>query len=135
MSGNTQAFFYGNAVVVVARGPGKMHLISYASNANLPNHVGAISAPSWTQEGQETRLVISHSYTFTQYAFYWEGAGEAAYFIGDQLARQAVGTSWKGAINIEWGASAGTTKDVSGQVPSAVQRDNQVTCFIVPRLT
>jgi len=126
----------GNAVIVVARGPGKMHLISYASNAkDLPAHVGAISAPSWTQEGQETRFVISHSYTFTQFAFYWEGAGEAAYFIGDQLARQPVGTSWKGAINIEWGGSAATTKDVSGEVPSAVQRDNQVTCFIVPRLT
>jgi len=131
MSGNTQAFFHGNGIAIIAFGPGKMHLISYASNAKLPNHVGAISTPPSTSEYDETCFMISHAYTFTQFAFYWEGAGGAAYFIGDGV-RQAVGTSWKDAINLAWGASAGTAKDVSGQVSSAVQRDNQVTCFIIP---
>jgi hypothetical protein len=130
MSASVVAFQSGNGVMVTTRGPGKIHLISYASNASLPNHVGTIT----TANQGETRFIISHSYTFTQFAFYWDGAGEAVYSIGDQLLRQPVGNSWNKAVNIAWGGSAAATSDVSSQVASAVSRDNQVTCFIIPSL-
>ncbi|KAJ6497142.1 hypothetical protein C8R47DRAFT_1113942 [Mycena vitilis] len=133
MSANMSAFHNGSGVLVTARGPGKMHLISYASNANLPNHVGTITT-NVTDQSDETRFMISHSYTFTQFAFYWEGSGEAVYSIGDQLQRQPVGNSWGKSVAISWGGKAAATSDVSSQVSSAVKRDNEVTCFIIPRL-
>ncbi|KAJ7042113.1 hypothetical protein C8F04DRAFT_994421, partial [Mycena alexandri] len=127
MSSKIQTFISGNGVLVTSRGPGKVHLISYASNAGLPNHVGTIT----TANDGETRFIISHSYTFTQFAFYWEGTGEAVFSVGDQLVRQAVGNGWNKAITVPYGGQP-AVGDVSGQVSSAVQRDNEVTCFIVP---
>ncbi|KAJ7349021.1 hypothetical protein DFH08DRAFT_133780 [Mycena albidolilacea] len=136
MSG-TPAFQNGNAVLVVTRGPGKMHLISYASNAKpaIVPHFGSMSTPAGTTERDETRFLITHSYTFEQCAFYWEGAGEAAYGVGNSLVRQAVGRSWQAAINVGWGATTATTTNVSGQLASGVQRDNLINCYIVPALT
>ncbi|KAJ7621629.1 hypothetical protein DFH06DRAFT_1233134 [Mycena polygramma] len=133
MSANMSAFMNGSGVLVTARGPGKIHLISYASNANLPNHVGTIVTTA-TAQSDETRFLISHSYTFTQFAFYWEGSGEAVYSIGDQLLRQPVGNSWAKSVAISYGGKAAATSDVSSQVASAVKRDNEVTCFVIPRL-
>ncbi|KAJ7184443.1 hypothetical protein C8R46DRAFT_460754 [Mycena filopes] len=128
MSTKSQAaFISGNGVLVTTSGAGKVHLISYASNANLPNHVGTIT----TSNAGATRFIISHAYTFTKFAFYWEGAGEAVFSIGDQLLRQAVGNSWSRAVMVSYGGQ-GSTGDVSGQISSAVQRDNEVTCFIIP---
>ncbi|KAJ7982862.1 hypothetical protein DFH06DRAFT_1171791 [Mycena polygramma] len=133
MSANMSAFINGSGVLVTARGPGKIHLISYASNAHLPNHVGTIAATA-TAQSDETRFLISHSYTFTQFAFYWEGSGEAVYSIGEQLLRQPVGNSWAKSVAISYGGKAAATSDVSSQVSSAVKRDNEVTCFVIPRL-
>ncbi|KAJ6546888.1 hypothetical protein B0H19DRAFT_1162884 [Mycena capillaripes] len=130
MSANMSAFIDGQGVLVTTRGQGKLHLISFASNASLPNHVGTIT----TTNQDETRFMISHSYTFTQFAFYWEGNGEVVYSIGNRLLRQAVGNSWSKAITIAYGGGAAATSDVSSQVSSAVKRDNEVTCFIIPSL-
>ncbi|KAJ7184432.1 hypothetical protein C8R46DRAFT_1064046 [Mycena filopes] len=128
-----QAFNNGMGVLVTARGPGKVHLISYGSNAGLPNHVGTIAtAPSAADA--ITRFMISHSYTFTGFALYWDGAGEAVVSVGDQLLRQPVGNSWAKAVNIPYGGQAAINSDISAQVASAVQRDNMVTCFIIPPL-
>ncbi|KAJ7771474.1 hypothetical protein B0H16DRAFT_1881107 [Mycena metata] len=131
MSANIVAFISGNGVLVTTRGPGKVHLLSYASNFNgLPNHVGATT----TTNSGVTRFMISHSYTFTQFAFYWEGTGEAVFSIGNELLHQPVGSSWTQAVNIQYGGQPATNSDVSGQLPAAVQRDNEVTCFIIPDL-
>lgn len=118
----------GRGVIVSARGPGKVHLLSYASNANLPAHVGTITT---NREGV-TRFMISHSYTFTKFAFYWEGSGEAVCGAGSSLIRQPVGTSWNAATCADWGSTSFTTQNVSTFTTSAVSRDNQVTCFIIP---
>ncbi|KAJ7771523.1 hypothetical protein B0H16DRAFT_1364103 [Mycena metata] len=130
MSASIVAFNSGNGVLVTTRGPGKVHLISYGSNGGLPNHVGTIT----TANSGVTRFMISHSYTFTGFAFYWDGTGEAVFSIGNQLLRQPVGNTWAQAVNVPYGGQPAINNDVSGQVPSAVQRDNAVTCFIIPDL-
>ncbi|KAJ7042119.1 hypothetical protein C8F04DRAFT_1031082 [Mycena alexandri] len=87
MSASIVAFNSGNGVLVTTRGQRKVHLVSYGSNGGLPNHVGTIN----TTNNEVTRFMISHSYTFTGFAFYWEGTGEAVFSIGNQLLRQPVG--------------------------------------------
>ncbi|KAJ6602286.1 hypothetical protein B0H10DRAFT_2080558 [Mycena sp. CBHHK59/15] len=112
-----QAFRNGVCPIVTTRGPGKIHLLSFESNV------------------RRDRFMISHSYSFTQFAFYWDGAGEAVWTLGDWLARQPVGTGWATATSVPWNGQPVAAADVRAAAESAVQRDNQVTCFIIPELT
>jgi hypothetical protein len=121
-------YLNGNGVIVSARGPGKVHLLSYASNSNLPAHVGTTT----TTSGGITRFIISHSYTFTKFAFYWDGEGEAGCGKGQGLVRQPVGKSWEAATTADWGTTEFRTQNVGSFTTSAVPRDNEVTCFIIP---
>jgi len=123
-------FVNGQTLVVSAIGPGKLHLLSYQSNSKIQNHVGYIS----TSKTGETRFVISHSYTFESFAFFWEGSSEAVYGIGTSLVRQPVGKSWDSASVASWGGATITTANVTSQVTSAATRDNQITAFIIPDL-
>ena len=123
-------FRNGNGVIVNARGAGKLHLLSYGSNSSLPNHVGYIE----TSATGITRFVISFAYTFTRFAFYWEGNGEAAYGAGESLARYPIATSWDKAVVVEWGSSSFTSGDVQAEVKKAVVRNGSVTAFIIPEL-
>jgi len=123
-------FRNGNGVIVNAKGPGKLHLLSYGSNAKLQNHVGYIE----TTASGITRFIISFSYTFTRFAFYWEGSGEAAYGASDSLARYPMAKNWDNAAVVVWGSSSFTSADVKAEVATAVVRDGVVTAFIVPEL-
>jgi len=114
--------------VVTVSGPGKVHLLSFQSNGGIKNHVGFVE----TTSAGVTRFMLSHSYTFERFAFYFEGAGEAVYGIGTDLARNSVGKSWSEANLVSWGSPTITTADVSVNVQSAVTRNNAITCFIIP---
>ncbi|KAJ7118873.1 hypothetical protein C8R44DRAFT_673125 [Mycena epipterygia] len=126
-----EAFRNGVGPVVTTRGPGKIHLLTYQSNAGIPNHVGTIT----TTNTGVTRFIISHSYTFEGFAFYWDGAGEAVWTLGDTLMRQLVGKSWATATSVPWVGQPVTSADMNSQVSSAVVRDNLVSCFFIPALT
>jgi hypothetical protein len=84
-------FRNGNGVIVnFATGAGKLHLLSYASNSGVANDAGYIE----TTASGITRFVVSFAYTFTHFAFYWEGNGQAVYGAGDSLARYPIAKSW-----------------------------------------
>jgi hypothetical protein len=119
----------GQGVVVDTTGPGKIHLLSYAANqaTNLA-HIGTITT---TSEGG-TRFIISHSYDYNKFAFYWDGTGEAVCGKGQHPSRQAVGNSWQEATCADFNTSAFVTRDVTANTAGAVNRDNLVTCFIIP---
>lgn len=121
-------FANGQSIVVTAHGTGRLHLLTYQSNGGLPDVVGTTTT---TNEGN-TRFMLSHSYTFNGFAFYWDGTGEAVYRIGTGLQKSPVGTSWGAASNAAWGESVVTSKDVTSIVPAAKTRDNEITCFIIP---
>lgn len=124
----TPIFSYGRGIIVSAKGPGKVHLMSYASNASITSHIGSIT----TDRPGVTRFIISHAYTFDKFAFYWEGSGEAVCGVGEDMSREPVGKSWKAATYVGWGEKSFSTKDVESSTTSAVNRDNLVTCFIIP---
>ncbi|KAF9073331.1 hypothetical protein BDP27DRAFT_1289191 [Rhodocollybia butyracea] len=121
-------FTNGQTLTVTTRGPGNLSLCSYQSNGGIVNHVGATNTAN---EGV-TRFVISHSYTFERFAFYWDGEGEAVYNIGTALANGPVGRSWAEASGVSWGATTVGTVDATDPVSSAVVRNGAATCFVIP---
>jgi len=124
-------FRNGNGVIVNAKGPGKLHLLTYGGiSANLGNVVGSVG----TTNSGITRFLISFSHNYTRFAFYWEGAGEAAYGTSESLARYPVAKNWDNAVVIHWGSPSFTSGNVNAEVNKAVGRDNQTTVFIIPEL-
>lgn len=111
-----------------ANGPGKLHVLSFESIGGCANHVGYTE----TNYSGTTRFLISHSYTFERYAFYWEGTGAAVYGMGNSPAVQIpLGTGWGTAAIIGWNTSNFVTGDVTARLQTAVLRDGMVTAFII----
>jgi hypothetical protein len=124
-------FVNGQCLVVTTRGPGKLSLLTYQSNSGGVNVNGSLS----TNNPGVTRFLISFSHNYTRFAFMWGGSGEAVYSIGTGLQRQPVGKSWTQASYVPWGATTVTTADVTSILPSAVDRTDDTTIFIIPDLT
>ncbi|KAK7439310.1 hypothetical protein VKT23_012803 [Stygiomarasmius scandens] len=121
-------FVQGQTIIVTTRGPGKLHLLSYQPNNGSKDHVGSTT----TTNTGITRFVVGFSHYFTQFAFYWDGEGEAVYSIGNHLQRLPVGESWNHASSAPWGGHEITTVDVANIVPNAIKRDERTTCYILP---
>ncbi|KAK7439370.1 hypothetical protein VKT23_017594 [Stygiomarasmius scandens] len=121
-------FTQGQTIIVVTRGPGKLHLLSYQSNNGSKEVVGSAT----TTSAGITRFVVGFSHYFTRFAFIWDGEGEATYSVGNGLQRLPVGKSWNHASLAPWGGNEITTEDVSKVVPNAVNRDERTTCFVIP---
>ena len=122
-------FANGNGIIVTTSGPGKLHLLTFASNGGIVNHVGVTE----TKKAGLTRFLISHSYTFTKFAFYWEGAGEAVYGTTESLVRNALtAKGWADSVTVDWGTSSFGKADVSAEAQKGVGRDGLVTAFIIP---
>jgi hypothetical protein len=123
-------FYNGDGVVVTATGPGKLHVLSFQSNARWSNIVGYIE----TNRTGTTRFVISHAYTYERYAFYWEGSGTANYAkgISPQARRRPLGNSWVNAAAVHWWTTDFITENVNAQVQNAIVRNGVVTAFILP---
>ncbi|KAF8583519.1 hypothetical protein K439DRAFT_1634353 [Ramaria rubella] len=118
-------FTNGQGILVTTHGPGKLHLYSYGGP--LP---GVFGTTSTTRSGI-SHFLISHSYNFTKYAFYWEGKGSAQYHYGAQKGE--VGRSWNNASWNLWGNTYVEPLEVSpNYFEGAVNRDNAVTCFLLP---
>lgn len=121
-------FSHGQGILVITRGPGKVHLLSYASDSDSAPHKGTTT----TDLEGITRFLISHSYGYTKYAFFWEGAGQAFCTFGQDTNRVLVGTHWNAATCVEFGSPRFTTQNVSSYTVGAFNRDNIATCFIIP---
>ncbi|KAJ7476676.1 hypothetical protein FB451DRAFT_1243747 [Mycena latifolia] len=118
----------GIAPIVTVYGPGNLHHLSYASNGRIPNVVGVIPT---TSEGT-SNLLLGFSYTFTGFAFYWDGTGPAFWRMGNSTFREPVGTSWTDATSVPWGNEIVLGANVQAQVATAVNRDHEVTAFFIP---
>ncbi|KAJ7476679.1 hypothetical protein FB451DRAFT_979743, partial [Mycena latifolia] len=116
----------GIAPIVTVYGPGNLHHLSYASNGGIPNVVGIIPTAS---EGT-SNFLLGFSYTFTGYAFYWDGTGMLSVNLSFML--EPVGTSWTDATSVPWGNEIVLGANVQAQVATAVNRDHEVTAFFIP---
>jgi hypothetical protein len=121
----------GIAPIVTVYGPGNLHHLSYASNGGIPNVVGKIPTIATSSENA-TNFLLGFSYTFTGYAFYWDGAGPAFWRVGNSPFREPVGTSWTAATSVPWGNEVILGANVQAQAATAVNRDNEVTAFFIP---
>jgi hypothetical protein len=120
----------GLAPIVTVYGPGNLHHLSYNSNNALPNAVGTITTNAVADN--KTHFLLGFSYTFTGYAFYWDGAGPAFWRVAGSPFTEPVGTSWADATGVPWGTEVVLGENVQAQVATAVNRDNQVIAFIIP---
>jgi hypothetical protein len=91
----------GIAPIVTVYGPGNLHHLSYASNGAIPNVVGKITTTAAAEN--RTNFLLGFSYTFTGYAFYWDGAGPAFWRVAGSPFKEPVGTSWTDATGVPWG--------------------------------
>jgi hypothetical protein len=117
------SFPRGQGIVITARGPGKVRLLTYVNNG------GIVEGTTTTNREEVTRFLISHS---EKLAFFWDGAHPASCTIGEDTSKVPVGTSWNAATCIAQNSSSFTTEDVSGDVGRAVNKGNLTTCFIIP---
>ena len=119
---------HGQPVIVTVTGPGKIHLLTYNTSMNHPTMVGTVEArPQGT-----TRFLVSHSYGFFKYAFYWDGSAEAIASYGP-VNRFTVGKGWNEAVCIDWGSSNFTYNNVATDA-AAASENATVTCFVIPEL-
>ena len=127
-------FANGQGVIVSARGPGSLHLLTtnpvIDPNLALPV-VGAITTTP-SMPDKITRFMISFSHNYTKFAFYWDGNGQAVYGEGQDLVRQPVGKGWDAATTVNWGSTSFSTEDVRTLQASATNRGNVTTIFIIP---
>ncbi|KAF9073342.1 hypothetical protein BDP27DRAFT_1318733 [Rhodocollybia butyracea] len=103
-------------------------LVSERNDSAITNHVGATP----TTKTGVTRFLVSHSYTFDRFAFFWDGAGDASYTIGTAEQSHPVGKSWAEANGVSWGATTIDTVDATSFVPGALVRNGSATCFVIP---
>ncbi|KIK57536.1 hypothetical protein GYMLUDRAFT_46110 [Collybiopsis luxurians FD-317 M1] len=123
------ALFTGTqCITVITQGPGTLTLLSYGANTVSPNVIGGKS----TSNSGQTRWMVGFSHDYTGYAFIWGGSGQAVYRIGSSLQTFPVGTKWTAASVAKWGATSITSGDVSSEIGSAVNRDNQTTTWVIP---
>ncbi|KAJ7887155.1 hypothetical protein B0H13DRAFT_2326347 [Mycena leptocephala] len=120
----------GLAPIVTVYGPGNLHHLSYASNGAITNVVGKITTTAAAEN--RTNFLLGFSYTYTGYAFYWDGAGPAFWRVAGSPFTEPVGTSWTDATGVPWGNEVVLGENVQAQVATAVNRDNEVIAFIIP---
>ncbi|KAJ7176888.1 hypothetical protein C8R46DRAFT_46012 [Mycena filopes] len=121
----------GIAPIVTVYGPGSLHHLSYASNAGIPNVVGKIPTTA-KNDTAVTNFLLGFSYTWTGYAFYWDGPGQAFWRVAGSPFVEPVGTSWTTATGVPWGNEVVLGLNVQAQVATAENRDNEVTVFFIP---
>jgi hypothetical protein len=120
------SYIDGIAPIVTVYGPGSLHHLTYASNAALPNVVGAVP----TTSTGTTNFVLGFSYAYIGLAFYWDGAGDAFWRLGNSTFREPVGTSWTNATGVPLGTEILLGINVAAQAAKAVAGPVEV--FIIP---
>ncbi|KAJ7190410.1 hypothetical protein GGX14DRAFT_605795 [Mycena pura] len=118
----------GIAPIVTVYGPGNLHHLSYASNGGITNVVGIQQITS----NETTNLLLGFSYTYTGYAFYWDGEGPAFWRDAGSTIQEPVGTSWTDATGVPWGSEVILGENVAAQAATAVNRDEEVIVYIIP---
>ena len=121
-------FDNGQGIIVTTHGQGKLHLYSYGQ-PGTPGVFGYLA----TSKSGTTKFIISHSYGYTKYAFFWHGPGKAEYRIGGNPKTHPVGRSWSAASWVKWGHKEVSVLDVSPEYfAGATNVKDQITCFVIP---
>ncbi|KAJ6484255.1 hypothetical protein C8R45DRAFT_829899 [Mycena sanguinolenta] len=120
----------GLAPIVTVHGPGNLHHLSYNSNGGLPNVVGMI--PTNAGVGNITNFLLGFSYTYEDFAFYWDGAGPAFWRVSGSPFAEPVGTSWTDATGVPWSNEVILGLNVETQASTAGNVGVQVIVYTIP---
>ncbi|KAF8487889.1 hypothetical protein JB92DRAFT_3019892 [Gautieria morchelliformis] len=127
-----QVFGNGDGILVTTHGPGNLHLYTYGAINGWPGIYGSVSTP----RRSVSHFIISHSYNFTKYAFYWDGEGKAECTIrvsSDPKTYPVTGKSWGESSWVKWGDTEVSTLDVSPDYFAGAGDVKQfITCFLIP---
>ena len=122
-------FFHAQGILVTTEGPGKLYLYSYGGSGSF---IGVYGFVETTRPGV-SHFIISHSYNLIKYAFIWDGKGKAEFRIGQQPEKKPVGRNWNEASWLQWGDTEIWPLEVGpAYFQGAVNRDNLITCFLLP---
>ena len=127
----TSGFFRGQDTIYVHTwGKGKLHLLSFDPVVSqLEPVVGGKSTPN---DVGPTNYVVGFSHYYRQFAFHWEGPGEAHLRVGTQPDLIPIGKSWEEATLAPYGGTSLSTADVRSTVSGAIVREEATTVFVVP---
>ncbi|KAJ7615987.1 hypothetical protein FB45DRAFT_801614 [Roridomyces roridus] len=87
----------GVAPVVTTFGRGNLHHLTYGP---LLSNLGSATGFVPTSNEGASHFLLGFSYGYSGYAFYWDGAGEAFFQLGDSTETLAVGNSWTNATGV-----------------------------------
>ncbi|KAJ7643561.1 hypothetical protein FB45DRAFT_278011 [Roridomyces roridus] len=120
----------GVAPIVTTFGPGNLHHIAYDPNtAGFRSVIGFIP----TTNELATNFVLGFSYGFNSYAFYWDGAGDAFWRLGNSSLVEPVGNSWANATGVPFNGEVILGVNVESQVASSVNNgDGRIVVYVVP---
>ncbi|KAK6980745.1 hypothetical protein R3P38DRAFT_2808984 [Favolaschia claudopus] len=72
-----------------------------------------------------TNFLLGFAYSFTGYAFYWDGAGPAFWRVAGSQFVEPVRTSWSAATGVPWGNQIDLGLNVESEVATAANEDNE----------
>ncbi|KAJ7606926.1 hypothetical protein FB45DRAFT_1068183 [Roridomyces roridus] len=83
-----QDYLNGVAPIITTFGPGNLHHLAYAPQISSMININGVVPIS--NQGA-TNFVLGFSYYYEGFAFYWDGAGEASFRLGNSTETLAVG--------------------------------------------
>ncbi|KAJ7617230.1 hypothetical protein FB45DRAFT_1007810 [Roridomyces roridus] len=89
----------GVAPIVTTYGPGNLHHMAYSVSASVSGLIDVMGFIPTSNEGV-SHFVLGFSYAYAGYAFYWDGAGDASFRIGNSTQTNVVGNSWANATGV-----------------------------------
>ncbi|KAJ7617194.1 hypothetical protein FB45DRAFT_933611 [Roridomyces roridus] len=89
----------GVAPIVTTFGPGNLHHIAYNAGLSADGLVDITSFVPTSNEGV-SHFLLAFSYDYADFAFYWDGAGDASFRLGSSTQTDVVGNSWTNATGV-----------------------------------
>ncbi|KAJ7612665.1 hypothetical protein FB45DRAFT_803223 [Roridomyces roridus] len=127
---STPHYANGIAPIVTTFGPGTLHTLAFNAGSCNVNVVAAV--PATPNSAGITNWLLSFAYDFNDYAFYWDGAGEAFWRFGNSTLMQPVGTSWTDATGIPLGTEVIEGWNVASTAAAATNRGDMSLAFVIP---
>ncbi|KAF8521660.1 hypothetical protein JB92DRAFT_2889967 [Gautieria morchelliformis] len=127
-------FLNGDAILVTTHGPGNLHLYTYgpASMKEYGSYYGSVH----TSRSGVSNFIITYSYHYSKYAFYWDGKGKAECHVrwnSNPKTSPVAGKGWGQSSWVKLGDTEVSVLDVS---PNYFVRSsnvgNKVTCYLLP---
>ncbi|KAJ7612664.1 hypothetical protein FB45DRAFT_803218 [Roridomyces roridus] len=119
----------GVAPIVTTYGPGNLHHLAYGTTQPFDDVMGFLT----TTNENTTNFLLSFSFGYPSYAFYWDGPGEAFWRVGSSTALEPVGTSWENATGVPLSGEVILGLNVASVAAKALDHGSgRILAFVIP---